>query len=79
MREYLRSTNQWRTLWARAPAALTDALREAGPDESEALRRGVVEQVGKLVVQWVTKVGVAEGLSQEQAVTAGAKLLLLGS
>ena len=61
-------------------AALAEALRVAGlPEEGDELRRGVVEQVEKLVVQWVAQVGVAGGLSEEQATTAGAKLLLLGS
>ena len=65
--------------WEGSAAALSDALRDAGPDECDGLRAGVVEQVEKLVVQWVAKVGVAEGLSEEQAVAASAKLLLLGS
>ena len=58
-------------------AALADVLRVAGlPEEGDELRRGVVEQVEKLVVQWVAQVGVAGGLSEEQATTAGANLLL---
>ena len=65
--------------WEGAAAALSDALRDAGLDACDGLRGGVVEQVEKLVVQWVAKVGVAEGLSEEQAVAASAKLLLLGS
>ena len=65
--------------WEGSAAALSDALRDAGPDECDGLRAGVVEQVERLVVQWVAKVGVAEGLSEEQAVAASAKLLLLGS
>ena len=68
-----------RTAWEGSAAALSDALRDAGPDKGDGLRGGVVEQVETLVVQWVAKVGVAEGLSEEQAVAASAKLLLLGS
>ena len=65
--------------WEGSAAALSDALRDAGLDTCDGLRGGVVEQVEKLVVQWVAKVGIAEGLSEEQAVAASAKLLLLGS
>jgi hypothetical protein len=74
-----RGTLMSRAAWEGSAAALSDALRDAGPDECDGLRGGVVEQVEKLVVQWVAKVGVAEGLSEEQAVAASAKLLLLGS
>ena len=64
-----------------AEAALAEALGAAGlPEESDSeLRRVVVAQVEALVVRWVAQVGVAAGLSKEQAVDAGAKLLLLGS
>jgi len=65
-----------------ASAALAEALGLGSRAEDELRQRvsqQVISELEALVVRWVRGVGLAHGLSDEQASEAGAKLLLLGS
>jgi len=65
----------------RASAALRTALGALGADDSGGAERYTrcLADLESLVVRWVCAVGLSQGLSDEQASTAGGRLLPLGS